>query len=116
MGVYRGELFCGTLPAANVFSMQAGLAVSYDRALEVGWRHVAAVRAKGTIALHVDGRLVASRADDDPALPLDLGAGPTLWLGSGPQAGLDGELAGVRLYDRALEADEVAGLAVKPIS
>ena len=28
MGVYRGELFCGTLPGANVYSMQAGLAVS----------------------------------------------------------------------------------------
>ena len=113
MGVYRGELFCGTLPGANVYSMQAGLAVSHDRALEVGWRHVAAVRERGTIALYVDGRRVASRADDDPALPIDLGSGPTLWLGGGPQTGLDGELAGVRLYDRALAAGEIAALAAR---
>jgi hypothetical protein len=111
MGVYRGELFCGTLPGANVFSMQAGLAVSYDRALGVGWRHVAAVRERGTIALYVDGRRVAARADDNPAVPIDLGRGPTLWLGGGPQAGLDGELARVRLYDRALPAGEIAALA-----
>ena len=110
MGVYRGELFCGTLPSANVFSLQAGLAVSHDRALEIGWRHIAAVRAGGTIALYVDGRLAASRADDDPTQSLDLGAGSTLWLGGGPQTGLDGEIAGVRLYDRALEADEVRGM------
>lgn len=110
MGVYRGDLYCGTLPSANVFSMRAGLAVSHDRALEGGWRHIAAVRARGTVALYVDGRLAASRADDDPGLAHDLGTGPALWLGGGPLAGLDGELANVRLYDRALEIDEVASL------
>jgi hypothetical protein len=47
MGVYRGELFCGTLPGANVYSMQAGLAVSHDRALGVGWRHVVTVESEG---------------------------------------------------------------------
>ena len=68
---------------------------------------------RGTIALYVDGRRVASRADDDPAVPIDLGRGPTLWLGGGPQAGLDGELARVRLYDRALAAGEIAALAAR---
>ena len=111
MGVYRGELFVGTLPGGNVFSMASGPAVSNDRALPAGWRHVAAVRSAGTIAMYVDGRLVASRTDDDPAQPIDLGVGPSLWLGGGPQTGLDGELARVRLYDRALDAGEIATLA-----
>ena len=111
MGVYRGELFCGTLPAADVFSMRAGLTVSHDRSLPVGWHHVAAVRSGPTISLHVDGRRVASRTDDESDRALDLGRGRSLRLGGGPQAGLDGELAGVRLYGRALADDELEALA-----
>lgn len=114
MGVYRGELFCGTLPAANVFSMQAGLGVSFDRALETGWHHVVAIRAANGIGLYVDGDLVASRSDGAAGSGLDLGARSVLRLGGGPQANLDGELAGVRLYGRALGASEVAELAGTP--
>lgn len=111
MGVYRGELFCGTLPGANVLSMQAGLGVSFDRALETGWHHVAAVRAGDGICLYVDGAPVASRSEGTPGQALDLGAGSVLRLGGGPHANLDGELAGVRLYGRALDASDVAELA-----
>lgn len=111
MGVYRGDLFCGTLPAARVHSMQAGLGVSFDRALEIGWHHVAAIRSDSRISLYVDGMLVASRSDGPSGARLDLGTGPLLQLGGGPQADFDGELADVRLYGRALEAGEVAGLA-----
>jgi concanavalin A-like lectin/glucanase superfamily protein len=111
MGVFRGELFCGTLPAARVHSMQAGLSVSFDRALEIGWHHVAAIRAGSGISLYVDGTLVAARSDGPAGAGLDLGNGSILRLGGGPQADLDGELAGVRLYGRALDASEVAELA-----
>ena len=112
MGAYRGELFCGTLPGGNVFSMQTGLVVSFDRALGPGWRHVGAVRAGDRIDLYVDGRVVASRSADDPGSVLDLGAGSVFRLGGGPQANLDGELARVRMYGRALDAGEMAALAV----
>ena len=114
MGVYRGELFCGTLPSGRVYSLQTGLATSHDRALEPGWRHVSAVRAGDRIDLYVDGRSVAGRSDPVSGSVLDLGAGSVLRLGGGPHAGLDGELADVRLYDRALQPDEVAALAVRP--
>ena len=114
MGVYRGELFCGTLPGGRVFSLQTGLGVSFDRALECGWRHVAAVRAGDRIDLYVDGGLVASRSDEVAGSVLDLGAGAVLHLGGGPHANLAGELARVRLYDRALDAAEIARLAASP--
>lgn len=114
MGVYRGDLFCGTLPAATVHSMQAGLGVSFDRALDIGWHQVTATRAGSRISLFVDGTLVASRADGPGRAGLDLGTGSVLRLGGGPQADLDGELAGVRLYRRALDAGEVALLAATP--
>lgn len=114
MGVYRGELFCGTLPTGRVYSMQTGLATSYDHALEPGWHHVGAVRAGDRIDLYVDGRMVAGRSDPVSGSILDLGTGSVLRLGGGPHAGLDGELADVRLYDRALLPDEITALAVRP--
>ncbi len=49
-----------------------------------------------------------------PAAAIDLGSGATLRLGGGPHAGMDGELAAVRLYDRALEATEIISLAGRP--
>ena len=85
--------------------------MSHDRSLPVGWHHVAAVRSGPTISLHVDGRRVASRTDDETDRALDLGRGRSLRLGGGPQAGLDGELAGVRLYGRALADGELEALA-----
>jgi hypothetical protein len=118
MGVYRGALFVGTLPGGRVFSMETGLTVSHDSALRAGWRHVAAVRAGDRVALYVDGRLVAERAADEGggARALDLGSGAVLRLGGGPAAGLDGELARVRLHGRALDAAEIAAWAAEPLA
>ena len=112
MGVYRGELFVGTLPGGNVFSMASGPAVSNDRALPPGWRHVAAVRSAGTIAMYVDGRRLPPERTTIRRNTIDLGAGPSLWLGGGPQTGSRWRTGRrVRLYDRALDAGEIATLA-----
>ncbi len=117
MGVYRGELFCGTLPGGRVFSMQTGLATSFDRALAPGWRHVAAVRAGDRVSLFADGALVGSRsAGDGQGGSLDLGSGTELRIGGGPHAGLDGELARVRLHGRAFEPAEIAAWAAATLS
>jgi hypothetical protein len=104
MAVYRGELFCGTLPSGGVHSMLAGAVVSDDRALPTGWRHVAAVRAGGTIELYVDGSLVGHCTHDVAPTSAD---GATFVIGGGPRASFDGELADVRLHGRALSAVEI---------
>lgn len=114
MAVYRGELYCGTLPSGRVHSMRTGIGLSSDRTLPAGWRHIAAVRRGPGVALFVDGAMVASDAGDPGGGPLDLGSGAPLILGGGPRAGLDGELAAVRLYDHALVPAEVARLAANP--
>ena len=62
----------------------------------------------------MDGRSWPGARDPVSGSVLDLGSGSVLRLGGGPHAGLDGELADVRLYDRALEPDEIAALAVRP--
>ncbi len=111
MAVYRGELYCGTLPSGRVHSMRTGAGVTVDRALTGGWHHVVAVRSGGTVALHVDGGLAAAWGDERGET-LDLGSLPPLVLGGGPRAAFDGELAEARLYGRALDAAEIADLAV----
>ncbi|MEA2654198.1 MAG: hypothetical protein QOI37_1425 [Chloroflexota bacterium] len=116
MAVYRGELFCGTLPSGTVHSMQAGLMVSDDRAMAAGWRHVAGVRSGASVELYLDGSLVARRSDPDGRRPLDLGPASTLTLGGGPRGRFDGELADIRLYRRALDAEEVGISAARSIS
>jgi Concanavalin A-like lectin/glucanases superfamily len=108
MVVYRGELFVGTLPSAHVHSMRAGSVATTDRSLAPGWHHLAGIRRGGSVSLFVDGREVSAVAGlvADSAAP----RGVPLVLGSGPRAGLEGELAEVRLWDRALEPDDVRGL------
>lgn len=73
------------------------------------WTHLCGVLRPGALELFVDGALVGSVAlTGEPtaptSAPLRLGA----WRESGV---LDGLLADVRLYDRALDADEVERLA-----
>lgn len=107
MAIHRGELFCGTLPSGTVHSMQAGVVVSNDRALPIGWCHIAAVRSTRTIVLYVDGSLVARRTEPEGDSPVNVGTASTLILGGGPRSGFEGELADVRLYRRALRVAEI---------
>jgi hypothetical protein len=109
MVVHRGELFVGTLPSAHVHSMRAGTVATSDRSLDPGWHHLASVLRGGSASLFVDGILVAM-ADAQTPRSIAPPPGTPLVLGAGPRAGLEGELAAVRLWDRALLPDEIRGL------
>lgn len=112
MAVFRGQLFAGTLPSGTVHSMTAGLVASDDRALGAGWRHVAAIRRGPSVELFVDGTLVGRRSGADlGSSALDRPA--TLVLGGGPRGGFEGELADVRLHDRALTDAQVRRAAAR---
>ena len=111
MVVYGGELYVGTLPSARVHSLRAGAVATLDRSLDPGWHHLAGVRHAGEVTLYVDGVPVATAASAALAGPLDAGPDRPLVLGGGPRADFDGELADVRLWDRALEPAEIARLA-----
>jgi hypothetical protein len=108
MVVHRGELFVGTLPSAHVHSMRAGSVATADRSLTPGWHHLAGIRRGGSVSLFVDGLEVSTAAGQVAGSVAPLGV--PLVLGAGPRAGLEGELAAVRLWDRALQPDEVHGL------
>ena len=76
------------------------------------WHRLAAVRSNNTMALYLDGQLAGSQAETLGAYPLQ---GPFYYLGRDgrdPQTfAFNGDLAGARIWTRALRADELAGLA-----
>jgi len=110
MAIFDGRLFCGTLPSGHVHALEVGQSVTLDRALEPGWKHLAAVRDGGRLSLYVDGSHVASSSSRD-ATPLDLTNREPLRIGSGAYDHFRGSLSDLRLYGRAVSAGEIAGLA-----
>jgi hypothetical protein len=110
MAVYRGRLFCGTLPSGRVHSIEAGKNVTLDRELAPGWRHIAAVRRGQKLELFVDGKLSASSAAFD-ASDYDLTTSQPLRIGFGANDYFRGKLADARLYRGALTAEAIADQA-----
>ncbi len=110
MVLFGGELFVGTLPSAHVHSMRAGAVVSHDRSLAPGWHHLAGVRDGRRVTLYVDGARAGTAVGDIEGA-LTPRPGTPLVLGGGPRAGLEGELADVRLWDVALDPAAITGLA-----
>ena len=111
MVVSGGELFVGTLPSARVHSMAAGAVASNDRSLAAGWHHVAGVRNGPHVAVFVDGVAVATDHGEGVDGATAMRADVPLVLGGGPRADFEGDLADVRLWDRALDMNEIRALA-----
>lgn len=110
MAEHEGSVFCSTLPSGKVFAFQAGRSVSWGHSFPAGWHHVAAVRSQDRLRLYVDGRQVAESSAFDPsAFALDSDA--PLRIGAGSGDDFHGRLADLRLYNGALEPDEIRHLA-----
>ena len=107
---FEGRLFCGTLPSGRVLSIEAGRNVTYDRALGPGWHHVAVTRQSDRLQLYLNGKLVAVSAKIRSA-EYDLSLDQPLKIGFGPNAHFRGSLRDVRIYNYALNGEEVFELA-----
>lgn len=118
--VYQGKLFSSTAtcyraqiapPAppddirGKVFWMQTGAAVSADRDLGAGWKRIAAVRKGHSLNLFVDGKLVATAESAEPRL--DASCDAPLQIGFGPQSYFHGKIRDVRLYNRAIDEENL---------
>jgi hypothetical protein len=128
LAVFQGKLFVSTAtcyrtsmpsplpdePRGRVYSYATGAAVSSDRDLKPGWRHVTAVRQGRKLMLYVDGHLVAT--SDSASNDIDVSTDAPLLIGFGPQSHYRGKMCQVRLYNRALVETEIQslGLAQKP--
>ena len=110
MAVFQGRLFAGTLPSGRVHSIEIGRNVTYDHPLPSGWVHLAAVRDKHRLRLHVNGKLVAtSVAYDDKEY--NIANDKPLQIGFGAHDYFNGKMSDVRLYGRALTTSEIEQLA-----
>ena len=119
--VFQGRLYAGTSTchgradadcssdAGKVFAYEAGKCVSFDDDLGCDWRHVAAVMEADCLKLYVDGKLTAT-SSGFPDGAYDLCSSVPLRIGLGPQNYFNGFLANLRLYERALTADEVQAI------
>ncbi len=110
MAVFDGKLYCGTLPSGHVYSLEAGKNVTYDHALPAGWVHLAAVRDTDRLRLYVNGKEVAQSTKFD-AGEYDISNSQPLRIGYGAVDSFNGKLSDVRLYRRALTAEEISKLA-----
>ena len=110
MAVHGGKLYCGVLPSGRVMRLEAGKSVSYDKALQPGWRHVTGIRSEGQLQLYVDGELVSESSEFDVE-HFELKPNTPLRIGFGQHDYFNGRMKDVRVYNRALSAAEVQRLA-----
>lgn len=110
MAVFDGKLFCGVLPSGHVHSLEAGKAVSYDKQLQPGWRHLTAVRNQSRLRLYVDGKLV-SESDEFDSSAFDLNPDRPLKIGFGQHDYFNGRMRDLRIYNRALTSQQIQQLA-----
>jgi len=113
MAEHAGQVFCSTLPSGKIYSWRAGRSAMASQALSPGWHHVAAIRADDALRILVDGKLAA---EDNGFQPTDfnLSNKRPLQIGFGPNDYFHGRLIDVRLYARALSADDIYPLLNSP--
>lgn len=110
MAEHDGQLFASTLPSGKIFAYSAGQQAAWGHSLSPGWHHVAAVKSADRLTLYVDGEQVAQTPPFDAA-SYQVDANQPLRLGNGTNGPLNGKLADVRIYRRALGVADVQALA-----
>ena len=120
--VYRGRLFASTgsctssvldapVERGKVFSMEAGKCVSYDDDIGPGWNHLVAMREKGRLTIHVNGKLVSESSKFRPD-DYDISNDKPLKIGFGEMDYFSGRIREVCIYNRALGEAEIQRLTV----
>jgi hypothetical protein len=89
--------------------MEVGQIASHDFAFPTGWHSIAAVRKQGSLLLYLDGELVARAQATVKSLNLDTGV--PLRIGFGRHEYFSGRMRDLRMYQRALSAEEIDSLA-----
>jgi len=112
MAEHAGQVFCATLPSGKIWAARHGRQVSWDHALPAGWHHLAAVKTKDRLTLHVDGQQVAESSGFD-ASTWNLDSAAPLRLGTGMNGPFNGQLRDLQLHLRALTAAEIAQRATQ---
>jgi len=107
MAVYQGKLFAGTLPSGHILSFESGRMATHDTTLTPGWHHIAAVREDKYLKLYLDGNLVAKSSSFN-AEDFNMSNDTPLKIGFGSHEYFKGKMSDLRIYNRALSAEEVS--------
>ena len=77
------------------------------------WYNIVSIFHKGTLQIYVNGKLVSTQTGANTTVPICTAAQLIVggWWQGAPTASLNGKLDEVRLYNRVLNADEIAQLA-----
>ena len=115
--VYDGKLFAGIGSCTSsiqdapcdirgrISYIEAGKNVSYDQDIGSGWKHITAVREDGKMKLYIDSKLMAVSSTFDPK-EYDVSNDESLKIGFGELDYFSGKIKEVRIYNRALIADQ----------
>lgn len=118
MTIFQGKLFAGTgtamgfpedngdVETGQVFSWEAGKAVTYDDDLGSEWRHVVAVREGDSLKLYIDGKLASTSSSKNEG-NYDLDNDSPLLIGFGSQNYFRGRMKDVRVYAGALPESQI---------
>ena len=110
MAEHQGEVFCSTLPSGRVYAFTQGQQVQWGHTLSSAQHHVTATKSANCLTLYVDGdRVAQTQVSDIKSYVLDVEA--PLRIGSGMNGRLSGQLSGVRVYQRMLNAVEIEALS-----
>lgn len=116
--IYNGKLFAsiGSCTSSildapcdvrgKVYSMEAGKCISYDHDLGPGWKHIAAVREDCRLKLYINGELEEVSSPFEPK-EYDVSTDEPLKIGSGGTDYFSGRIRELRIYDRAIDEQEV---------
>jgi hypothetical protein len=123
MTIYDGKLFASTGNCTSsaldspeidtigkVFCFDAGRVASDDNDLGAGWQHIAAIRQGGVLKVYTNGKVAAMSAPFNPA-DYDVTTNRPLRIGFGQVDYFSGQMADVRIYNRALSDGEVGAIA-----
>jgi hypothetical protein len=119
MASHQGRLFAGTgscqgracdvdpdATLGRVYAIRVGQIISHERDIGGGWTHLAVVRRRADLRLYVNGCLSACSAAPEGRV-LDLSNSEPLLIGFGAQTYFSGAMADLRLYARALKAEDI---------
>jgi hypothetical protein len=93
----------------KVYSTSSGSSVMLHKDIGPGWKHLVAMKDRGTLKIYVNGQLKASAPVGSQSY--ELTNKEPLLIGFGPVDYFSGKLREVRLYSGAIQPDEIRKLA-----
>ena len=112
MAEHDGKLFCSTLPSGKIYGFEAGKSVMSPNEVPSGWQHVTAIKTADRLKLYINGKLV-NETKISASTKFNLNSESPIKIGFGPSDYFNGRMKELRLYNRALNDQEIKELSVK---